>query len=57
MRCNFECPITKKVDKLCTDQSRAEYLTLEAAHILPFSLNKFDEADEMLVSAKNNLVG
>ena len=38
----------------CTDQSRAEYITLEGAHVLPFSLNKFDEADEMLVCTQES---
>ena len=54
MRAGFECAITKTVDMLCTDQSRAQYITLEGAHILPFSLNKFDAADEMLISAKES---
>jgi hypothetical protein len=45
-RRDYQCPITKKVDRLRPNQSRAEYITLESAYILPFSLNKFDEADE-----------
>jgi hypothetical protein len=44
------------VDRLCTDQTRAEYITLEGAHVLPFSLNKFDEADEMLVCSQESQI-